>query len=107
MTDREMLELAAKVGGIELCFNDRGVPGYWSKWRGLPQWNEWNPFEDDGDAFRLAVRLEIEIRVFNGSAHAGKQEKFWCTEHWFPGGNVFAATRRAIARAAAAIGSKI
>ena len=67
----------------------------------------WNPLTDDGDALRLAVKLELEIRAFNGRAHAGKQNKFWCTEHWFPDGDVYAATRRAIVRAAAEIGEQI
>lgn len=53
MTDRELLELAAKAAGIEL------------KWMTIvngPQAGEvfcsnWHPLADDGDALRLAVRV--------------------------------------------------
>ena len=92
MTDRELLELAAKAIGFYRFHPARrhhsGVG--------------WNPLADDGDALRLAVDLWIEIRVFNGQAHAGKQNKFWCTEP--VGDDPHAATRRAIVRAAAEIG---
>lgn len=112
--DRELLERAAKaagiviVGTVDACVaqpNDEHVGGFVVR-------NDkggdscWNPLRDDGDAFRLAVKLEIEIRVFNGQAHAGKQNKFWVTESWFPDGEQYAATRRAIVRAAAAIGER-
>lgn len=58
MTDRELLELAAKVAKYEVNWglnaayvvtrNVRGV-------HGLVQVTLWNPLTDDGDAFRLGV----------------------------------------------------
>lgn len=57
MNDRELLELAAKAAGIETrpqyasMENGYGLnvkPGYY-----------WNPLTDDGDALRLAVKLEM------------------------------------------------
>lgn len=46
-TDRELLELAAKAAGI---------PIVWMETTG-----RWNPLEDDGDALRLAVKLNMDI----------------------------------------------
>lgn len=55
MTDRELLELAANAIGLDLCWNDAETPGYYSEWRGMPQWEVWNPLVHDGHALRLAV----------------------------------------------------
>jgi len=59
MTDRELLEMAAKAAGAEFEVSDEdgvylhqpigGVAGFW------------NPLTDDGDAFRLAVKLGIHL----------------------------------------------
>ncbi len=72
MTDRELLELAAKAAGIEYdkaaSFPPDGKTysffGLWLVIEGEP--NErtrrrWNPLADDGDALRLAVKLRIDI----------------------------------------------
>ena len=87
MTDRELIEAAAKAAGVYLA----------PEWRGhhkhLP---DWNPLEDD-------VALLLYVRHVHGKAHAGMQDEFWCTEAWFPNGAPAAATRRAITRAAAAL----
>ena len=114
MTDRELLKCAAEAmynlkdpnfcnysvvdGKVGVCLDLGSHRGAITSY--------WNPLTDDGDALRLAVKLELEIRAFNGRAHAGKQNKFWCTEHWFPDGDVNAATRRAIVRAAVEIGKQ-
>lgn len=101
MNDRELLELAAKANGIKLVFGgpDKDMP------RRTDTLELWNPLEDDGDAFRLAVKLELPI------AHHGKRELFvqvllrpglcFYEPH---GDDKNAATRRAIVRAAAEIG---
>jgi hypothetical protein len=57
MTDRELLELAAKAAGHN--FNWRGytetIPTI-----GLGMYqSSWNPLTDDGDALRLAVKLKL------------------------------------------------
>lgn len=50
MTDRELLEMAAKAAGIERLSFDR-VRRDWP----------WNPLDDDGDALRLAVKLRLIV----------------------------------------------
>jgi len=83
MTDRELLELAAKACGLEEA-----------KMR--IEFNQWNPLEDDGDALRLAVKLNLLTTE-------GVEDWKWCrdkTEH----ADVCASYRRAIVRAAAEIG---
>ena len=63
MTDRELLEAAAKVAGFDALARMYG----WDDIGGgvLLDANDppetWNPLTDDGDAFRLAVKLEIDI----------------------------------------------
>ena len=56
MTDRELLELAAKAAGYEYAKHGGyivvdGIPG------------NWNPLTDDGDALRLAVTLHLTVSV--------------------------------------------
>lgn len=55
MTDKELLELAAKAAGIKPTINAVGWPA-WTTGHGSGCF-AWNPLEDDGDALRLAVRL--------------------------------------------------
>ena len=113
MTDRKLLELAAMaywgseiddVCSIRWLEEDQCI-GYTHADNQDHNGNDvelcWNPLLDDGDAFRLAVQLDIEVRHVNGAAHAGRANYFWCTEDWFPDGDKVAATRRAIVRAAA------
>ena len=57
MTDRELLELAAKAYGVEVEFDADGV--CWKHWPSF----KWNPLEDDGDALRLAVRLGFTLSI--------------------------------------------
>jgi hypothetical protein len=92
MTDRELLELAAKAAGIHFTKLD--------DWDAKP----WNPLTDDGDALRLAVKLGLQIS--EGVAEVwqdGKEEGYFFED----GENRYAATRRAITRAAAEIGKTL
>jgi len=77
---------------------------------GIP--GRWNPLEDDGDALRLAVALGINIspvvlsyphRTLVGYALPGRERKVGTVE-FIHGDDPYAATRRAIVRAAAEIG---
>jgi hypothetical protein len=103
MTDRELLELAAKACGLEEA-----------KLR--IEFNQWNPLTDDGDALRLAVAKAFHIKVFRpvhiegtASINHGMIE-IWREDdndpihvEWYAADPLLA-TRRAIVRAAAEIG---
>ena len=100
MSDKEMFELAAKAAGIKIKgFYSDGTP--FSDVNGV---NEiWNPRDDDSDALRLAVKLNFEVRICNGVAVVNDGHSD--LEHVeVDGNNPYAATRRAIVRAAAEIG---
>lgn len=101
MNDRELLELAAKAAGMP------------PEWRGIIKIEtdhnprQWNPLTDDGDALRLAVRLDISLRL-DGDELTG-------IAHWIRGGKTYRvvgnyrtghpdAARLLIVRAAAEIG---
>ena len=118
MTDRELLELAAKAAGIvgewsdtygSITVDDVRVLGF----------HLWNPLTDDGDALRLAVSLDLCLTPY--PVYARPKHSVCCAqrretphdpddrdlgdviEHF--GSDKHAATRRAIVRAAAAIGA--
>jgi hypothetical protein len=120
MSDRELLELAAKAAGYKIqgdvdymiaqpghlkggyvIRNDRGGDSCW------------NPLTDDGDALRLAVKLNLFI--FHSWTYAKGEDIPYANvvvdnaEQKVPSGEIkgndpYAATRRAIVRAAAEIG---
>lgn len=103
MTDKELLEYAAKAADIEYgwqhIFDDYdGCTA--DKW-------DWNPLMDDGDAFRLMVKLKIDIRQSMSGAtqfrYAWKDGK----SYGEVANDSCAATRRAIVRAAASIGEAL
>lgn len=89
MTDRELLELAAKAAGID-----------------MQQHCGWHPLYDDGDALRLAVKLEMQIDLRH-SFHTVRV--YGAAEGRIDEGakDPYAATRRAIVRAAAEIGKEM
>lgn len=100
-TDRELLELAAKAAGIRLL--EKG-DGYWmiqSSDRGM---KGWNPLLNDGDALRLAVKLTLEIDVCLYRIAVRTQNGIKILVDSDECNDIYAATRLAIVRAAAAIG---
>ena len=106
MTDRELLELAAKAAGI---YKD-ALDCEWYDPHGYVR-PDWNPLTDDGDALRLAVKLGMTILAdpgIDGSIAAqidpptSPLTSVWADELAEP--DPHAATRRAIVRAAAEIG---
>ena len=116
--DRELLELAARAAGIELRWHEDGTA--YSNNRAPGYWGVWNPIADDGDALRLAVRLGHRFGFTmetGGMAHwgpvtytdyklQGNGEPFkYSGPMETHGSDPYTATRRAIVRAAAAIGS--
>ena len=116
MTDKEMMELAAKAAGRLLPHGNPALTrpneelrsdggNYWF-W---PAGDSWNPLTDDGDALRLVVKLRLTVGDENQSvrsmAFAQHPDKSRCYE---PSQNdPYAATRRAIVRAAASIGASL
>lgn len=111
MEDRELLELAAKAAGYDVVWN--------------PDWNcfqhrfplpdahgymrhPWLPLDDDGDALRLAVKLGLRVNIgtiataisWDPKDRTNLNEQHGSTDP-------FAATRRAIVRAAAEIGRQV
>jgi hypothetical protein len=114
MTDRELLEAAAKAAGIEL---DWDVPPQSPPWRMTGEGDDrgpaaqWNPLTDDGDALLLAVKLRLCVKVYTEAVIVGTDHRVNGREmlHEVVKGNddYPAATRRAIVRAAAAIGGAV
>lgn len=97
MTDRELLELAAKAAGLTIVGS---IPSMlhgddWLETTDNGPDMFWNPLQNDGDALRLAVKLNLfqePAFTLYGLIPASIEQ--------YP----YAATRRAIVRAAAEIG---
>jgi hypothetical protein len=108
MTDKQILELAAKAAGIKLVFDPHGLPRNCTDME--PAMNIfaaklWNPLEDDGDALRLAVKLGIQIVHYSVTSKG--LDRVNAGRNGSPilyGDDPYAATRRAITLAAAEIG---
>lgn len=103
MNDREMLELAALAAGYNVRWHDRwhcyvhvGKHNIDKPPTMAGQRQVWIPLDDDGDAFRLAVKLGIRISDYSSYV-------FIDTDLL----DVYAATRLIITRAAAEIGRNI
>lgn len=111
MTDKELLELAAKAAGYEFVYFPQALDGHkeYLRVKGLP--DRWNPLTDDGDALRLASRLLIDL-LFEGD-DGGYVIARWDKHHEEKRlreddmGDFPQATRRAITRAAAEIGKSM
>ena len=94
MTDKELLELAAKAAGCVYLTNGQ----LYVEGKGNI---DWNPLTDDGDALRLAVKTGVMRgcgfdNAWNAMFAVGKLPT-----------DPYAATRRAIVRAAAEIGKTL
>ena len=98
MTDKELLELAAKAAGYSVRTDITYADGVVVNDGAI-----WNPLTDDGDALRLAVKMNLLIDSdYNGGVGVGSAsfEEVWEGKENDP----YAATRRAIVRATAEIG---
>jgi hypothetical protein len=108
-TDRELLELAALAMGVDIreYYPDESLPTAEQFDRIIA--SLWNPLADDGDAFRVAVKLGIEYRRITMPHSVGVQAYDGTIQAVFEsyGDDPLAATRRAIVRAAAEIGTKL
>jgi len=116
MTDRELLELAAKAAGLRLTWGEKYKVGNDEvDCTDLPYAlgdspdeapSYWNPLADDGDSFRLAVKLRVDV-CWNDNegpweVNAWPRKGMGAGEDGEP--DPYAATRRAIVRATASIG---
>ena len=101
MNDRELLEFAAKAAGLNVTNYDWQM-GCRVVENGV--YKDWNPLTDDGDAFRLSVKLKFQtdIRTLVVCVEQLGETTFPAQEQ--TGDDPYAATRRAIVRAAAEIG---
>lgn len=118
MTDRELLELAAKAAGIDLKpmqinnVREQGDDRFVGYMTDPEQWSRgwFNPLTDDGDAFRLAVKLKLDVFFHPDRVEAhisGRKmiaSKIFREEFKFCGND---STRRSIVRAAAEIGKQM
>ena len=110
MSDRELLELAAKAAGYTKLKKDifgfHRVIGEHED--GLLCMVEWNPLTDDGDALRLAVKLGLDVRtgLYTNTIVVDSFEIEDAIEIVYED-DPYAATRRAIVIAAAEIGKNL
>lgn len=120
MTDRELLEMAAKAMGFvqHHSYREKTNSLLWLSESGFPA--TWSPLTDDKDALRLAVKLNLYIAVREFRTEVFHQRVldpavdilgFELSEPFIKllakeahDGDAYAATRRAIVRAAAEIG---
>lgn len=125
MSDKELLELAAKAAGFGAPGSGRTIwtlseypkrsgrhGALWNYVGNMDAAELWNPLADDGDALRLAVALNLDILQEPVSSKSNAVEVVaniegiefqpWAWECRAP--DPCAATRRAIVRAAAEIG---
>ncbi len=112
MTDRELLELAAKAASLNIKAQSINAD---DRWIGLIVGEKhtrekkfWNPLTDDGDALRLAVKVGMRdyfgIEIQKSCTQATSFEPWEHCEYEEHNNDPYAATRRAIVRAAAEIG---
>ena len=124
MTDREMLELAARAAGY-VVESHHVLGGAWVYPVGkLPNADGdypglflWHPRDDDGDALRLAVKLLIRVSVnrafglsIPGSVTVEYPDRdgfYFALGEAVENADPYAATRLAITRAAAEIGRQM
>jgi hypothetical protein len=131
MTDRELLELAAKAIGMNVLLEGIEWPRDKTGWffcqrggdgapalfdRSSPMLASWAPLTDDGDALRLALKLGFKI---DSNFKTGADERpgvgVWVagdTEHYPPfwtanSKDICKDTRHTIVRAAAELGKRV
>lgn len=108
--DRSLLEAAARAAGIPFAFHPgTAQPVTFTGSAAFPTFVPWNPLHDDGDALRLAVKLHLALLFpMKGDTYplvgAGQVGSMTAAETEPASPDPYAATRRCIVRAAAAIG---
>jgi len=107
MTDKELLELAAKAAGLELdevhlayLENEQTFIRHEPDSDGIS--GEWNPLTDDGDALRLAVNLRMKVDFNKTRVYAQVPNVTNLIDKY--NNDKFKAARQAITECAAEIG---
>lgn len=103
MTDRELLEAAAKAAGIRLWFGPETDPWIMETVATV----QWRPLTDDGDALRLAVKLGLAVFPPEADGDDATVSTPGLNRNWLSvpvDDDPCTATRHAIVRAAAEIG---
>lgn len=109
MTDRELLEAAAKAAGIDLT----GATWHGTIVFDAPRTPNWNPLTSDGDALRLAVSLGMNIDTQAGKVDCEFYVKRDGVDDWIYAETAMMDTppievvRRAIVETAAKIGAAL
>jgi hypothetical protein len=102
MNINQLLALAAKAHGGLLYIKDMGAWIHVDKDGNRGAW--WNPLDDDGDAFRLAVTLKICIEFYSHGVDVWRGSERDCRPY---DDDAARATRLAIVNVAAQIGEDI
>jgi hypothetical protein len=109
MNDQELLKLAARAAGFVSphSYREKTNSLLWLSESGFP--STWRPIDDNAQAFELAVKLGITVYQRPGKTHCE-----WHTGEFTGEMNTqlheddpYAATRRAVVRAAAEIGKQM
>ena len=98
MTDKELLELAAKAAGYTL--EDHYDDDQYYPWSVTID-AFWNPLLDNGDAFALMVKLKIDVALYSRCVSVNDAPLEFYRD------DPCAATRRGIVEAAAEIGREM
>jgi hypothetical protein len=108
MTDRELLELAAKAAGRSIKW-DGHVAVLLDFEPGVDDCSAWNPLKNDGDALRLAVKLNLLLLPYpdDNAVRVTRLDQPETIVSFGTPPDPYAATRLAIVRAAAEIGQSL
>lgn len=101
MSDRELLELAAKAAEMDYLVWTPGSSPIVPAEKRIGGRMAWNPIHNDGDALRLAIKVGLLIDGASQCARPLPDELGWFDGN--PSDDDASATRRAIVRAAAEI----
>ncbi|HBO2361370.1 TPA: hypothetical protein L4H08_005509 [Pseudomonas aeruginosa] len=107
MNDRELLELAARAAGYQFSYSYRSLssPAVPVVLAETGRWRQWDPLHDDGDALRLAVKLNLTVSVCGEFTKVSYGWGEGIIE--YANESKDAATCRAIVRAAAIMGEML
>lgn len=104
MNDKELLELSAKAHGGLVQSEPNGDWIHEDANGNRGAW--WNPLANDGDALRLACKLNLAIKIYGGNTMIYDMDNKFIAD-CVDVGTEYGGTRRAIVRASAEIGKRL